>query len=809
MKFLLWRGVILGLLLLGFLPALSAQTAARIREIVIRHTGPQAASDELIKANIRIKEGDPYNKLNVNDDVNNLYKTGYFYSIKVDEKATDQGIILTYILQGKPILTDIKFSGNKKWSAAKLLKQVSSKTGEPLDEAKLFADSRKILEKYQKAGLQKTTVKPAVVIDENAGRGVATFELVEAPKVKIKNVEFVGAHAFSQRKLRKTIKTRRHWMFSWLTGSGKLKDEQFEDDKDKLREFYRNEGYIDVDVKDKDIQFQQLNPKWMAIQIPVYEGKRYKVGEVGFKGDSLFPTNQLIPALRRREGTKTKVGLSMGVGQTFTPKGLSKDRQAVEDFYGARGYIDARVRPVLSPNTETGTMDLVYQIEEGKSSKIEKIEIKGNTKTKDRVIRRELAVAPGETFDMVRVKISTNRLYGLNYFEKVDAQPEETDVPNRRNLVIGVEEKNTGNVTMGAGFSTVDNVVGFVELSQGNFDLFNWPRFTGGGQKFRIRAAVGTQRQDYLASFIEPWFLSRRLALGVDLYHRDLQYQSQVYDEIRTGGRVGLTKALSEFWIGGVSYTLENVGLKIDESQKIAPETRVEGPGRGFDVVTGRPAASKEILAWEGYNLVSKVGASLAYDTRNSALLPDKGQRTELLAELAGGVLGGDVDYYKLELRHARYFRGFADGHVLELVARAGVMDHYSDSTSLPIWDRFYLGGMYSLRGYKYRDVGPRDENDQPIGGGTYWFGSAEYSIPIIERLRFAVFYDIGMVYSKAYSFNRPEGQPFFNDDAGVGIRLNLPIGPLRLDYGIPITHDPGGSSSGKFQFGVGYTREF
>jgi outer membrane protein insertion porin family len=793
----LWRGVILALVLMGFLPHLPAQTGTRIRQILIRHVGPQAASDDLIRANIRIREGDPYNKLNVNDDVNNLYKTGYFYNIKVDEKATDQGIVLTYILQGKPVLTDIKFTGNKRWTAAKLTKQVSSKVGEPLDEAKLFADSRKILEKYQKAGLQKTTVRPLVVIDENAGRGVATFEISEAPKVRIKNVEFVGANAFTQRKLRKTIKTRRHWMFSWLTGSGKLKDEQFEDDKDKLREFYRSEGYIDVEVKDKDIQFEQIDPKWMVIKIPVYEGKRYKVGDVTFKGNSLFSTNEIVPALRHREGPRTKVGLSMGVGETFTPKGLSKDRQAIEDFYGARGYIDARVRPVLSPNVETGTMDIVYQIDEGKPSRIEKIEIKGNTKTKDRVIRRELAVAPGEVFDLVRVKISTNRLYGLNYFEKVDAQPEETDVPNRRNLVIGVEEKNTGNLTMGAGFSTVDNVVGFVELSQGNFDLFNWPRFTGGGQKFRIRAAVGTKRQDYLTSFIEPWFLGRRLALGVDLYHRDLQYQSRLYDEIRTGGRISLTRQLREFWIGGVSYTLENVGLRIPESEKIV------------DIVTGKRAVSDEVLAEEGYKLVSKVGASLAYDTRNSALLPDKGQRTEFLTEVAGSVLGGDVDYYKLELRHARYFPGFAQGHVLELIARGGIVDFYDNSTRVPLWDRFYLGGMYSLRGYKYRDVGPRDENDEPIGGGTYWFGSAEYSIPIIERLRFAVFYDIGMVYYQAYSFDRLGNQPFYNDDVGAGIRLNLPIGPLRLDYGIPITRDPGRSRSGKFQFGVGYTREF
>jgi outer membrane protein insertion porin family len=434
-------------------------------------------------------------------------------------------------------------------------------------------------------------------------------------------------------------------------------------------------------------------------------------------------------------------------------------------------------------------MDMVYQIEEKDKSFIEKIEIKGNVKTKDKVIRRELAVAPGEVFDMVGVKLSEKRLEGLDYFSKVDARPEPTDVPNRKNLVVGVEEKNTGNFTVGAGFSSVDSVVGFAEVTQGNFDLFNPPHFTGGGQKFRLRTQIGTQRQDYQLSFTEPWFLDRKLALGVELYHRDLGFLSDVYDQTQTGTKLSLTRALgSDFLIGSVSYTLENIGIDI----------------------TDRAKASPVIIAEEGHRMVSKVGASIAYDTRNSTFLPNAGQRTELLSELAGGPFGMDTDYYRFELKSAWYFKGFGEGHVLELSGRTGIVENYGDSTSVPLFDRWFLGGMYSLRGFDYREVGPKDNLGEPLGGETYWFGSAEYSIPIIDRLRMAFFYDAGMVYASAFSFSHSTfNSGFYNDNIGIGFRLNLPIGPLRLDYGIPITSDPQNGSSGKFQFGVGYTRDF
>lgn len=784
------------------LSAVVAQTPPTISKIEIKHIGPPAVSDALIRANIRVKEGDPYQRTVIDDDIRNLYNTGYFYNIRVSEDRTSDGVKLTYIVQGKLLLTDIKFSGNKKFSDRKLRKKLTSKVGEPLDERKLFADAQTIRTNYQKSGYQKTTVKPVISADEAAGRATVTFEIHESPKVKIVDIQFLGANAFSDKRLRKVLKTKRRWLFSWLTGSAVLKDEQFEDDKERLIEFYQNEGYIDFEIK--DVQFDYVTPKKLIIRFIVSEGQQYKVGNITFKGNSLFSDDEIMKGVNV---LGRQVQMRMTVGKTFTPKGLTDDVDAIRDFYGSKGYIDTHIVAIKNANTTTGTMDLVYDIDEGNKSFIEKIEIKGNDKTKDKVIRRELAVSPGEVYDMVRVKLSKERLQGLEFFEKVDTQAEETDVPNRKNLVIGVEEKNTGNFTVGAGLSSVDSVVGFVELSQENFDLFKPPTFTGAGQKFRLRASMGTERQDYQLSFVEPWFLGKKLQFGVDLYHRDYGFLSDLYEETHTGGSLSLTRALgSDFLIGRIAYTLESIDVDIDNGRHTNNIIRTDG-------TTNRANISQDIFDEGGRRLVSKIGPSIAYDTRNNSLMPTRGQRTELSGELAGGVLGGDTDFYKAELKTAWYFPGFFEGHVLEVMGQTGFVKSYGDGDRgrdrVPIFDRYFLGGLYSLRGYRYRDVGPQDRFDEPLGGNTYWFGSAEYSIPIIERLRFAVFYDIGNVYSQSFSFN-PEGRKFFNDNWGVGLRINIPmLGPLRLDYGFPLTHDDNQSDSGRFNFGVGYFREF
>lgn len=804
--------------------ALAQGTAPKVVDVKIEHLGPVSVSDALIRANIRVKPGDLYFPAAVDDDVRTLYGTGLFFNVRVKSDTVPDGVVITYIVQANPRLVEIKFQGNKRFSDAKLRKTITSKAGEPFNERKLFTDTQEIQKLYQKKGYPRTEVKYTYTVDENTARATATFEIKESPKVKIKEVDFVGAKAFTQRQLRKVIKTRKHWMFSWLTGSGHLKDEQFEEDREKLVEFYREHGYLDFEIK--NVEFLNPTPTTMIIRFIVYEGTQYHVGSVKFTGNKIFSTAAItngLHAVHAMKGAKGKTGpngLLMDVGDVFTPKGLTKDTDDVQDFYGSKGYIDVTpprgLNVVKIPNTESGTMDLEFQIDEGQQYKVEKIDIRGNTKTRDKVIRRELAISPGETFDMVRVKISKQRLEGLQYFDKVDARPENTEaeIANRKNLVVAVDEKNTGNLTLGAGFSSVDALVGFVEITQGNFDLFHPPTFTGGGQRFRLRLAVGTQQQDYLLSYVYPWFLGKKLTLGVDLYYRDLAYYSlnNVYDIIRGGGRVSLTRALgSDFLIGSVSYGLEDVGIRLNPgwfgpSYALVPGPIPNGPAISQFIPGNVP---NDILHEVGYNILSRVGASIAYDTRNSVMLPDKGQRTELDAEW----VTGDRRFYKLELKTDWFFKGFAKGHVLELAGRTGVADTL-ESADVPFYERYYLGGLYSLRGFKFYSISPRQPGfDEPIGGDTYWFGTAEYSIPIIQQgeagrgvgVRFAVFYDIGNVSARPFSFGKDQ----FDDNWGLGLRLNLPIGPLRLDYGIPIHHDQYNKGSGQFQFGVGYTRGF
>jgi outer membrane protein insertion porin family len=446
-----------------------------------------------------------------------------------------------------------------------------------------------------------------------------------------------------------------------------------------------------------------------------------------------------------------------------------------------------------------GRIDITYAIHEGELTYIEKVEIRGNAKTKDKVIRRELAVHPGEIYDTVRVDRSVDRLKNLGYFSKVEADPEPTDVPNRKDLAINLEEQRTGSVNFGAGFSSVDSLIGFVEMTQGNFDLFNWPSFTGGGEKLRLRLQVGLKRQDEILSFVEPWFLDKKLSLGFDLFHHAANYLSAVYNEQNTGASLSLERAFTEFLRGQIQYSIQYISINVDKS------------------------ASPELQSQSGSYVRSSISGTVTYDTRDSVFLTTRGTRTELNAEVAGA--GGDVNVYKLNLQSSVFFP-LPNQQVFELLGAVRVVDAFGSTAAngtnvietivtstgpkrsvsrpvdaVPIFDRLLLGGANTLRGFAFRNVGPKDVNQQPVGGNTSINGTAEYSYPIIERVRGAVFFDIGNVYRDAYEVTVSG----LKSDAGIGLRLNLPIGPLRLDYGYPIMTDKQTGRVGKFQFSVGY----
>ena len=821
-------------LLIGCVQLAWSQVAGpKVDRVDVKYVGPASVSEQFIHANIRLKAGDIYTPSLADNDVHSLYGTGQFYNIRYSIDAQDDGgVVVTYIVQARLRVTDIKLSGNKELSDSKLKKKITVKTGDPLDEQKLFTDVQEIKKLYEKYGYPNTQVKYVFdMFDEPAGRASVTFQIAESQKIKITRVEFDGATAFPQKELRKQIKTRTHWMFSWITGSGVFKQDEFDDDKDALTQFYRNHGYLDFEIK--EVKFDRPTASTMALRFVVFEGKQYKVGSVSFNETTMLDTNavrldyQLGPEpksgpersdwLRRRDLNRK---FAMKSGSIFTPDGLSKDLTALEDYYGSQGHIDVQrgqtLRADRIPNVDTGTMDLEFQVDEGQTIHVEQINIRGNIKTKDKVIRRELAIAPGEVFDMVRVKISKQRLEGLDYFDKVELQPEPVDppIPGRKNLSVDVSEKDTGKFTLGAGINSDAGLVGFATIDQGNFDLFHPPYFTGGGQKVRLLIQLGTQQQDYELDFTEPWFLNRKLAAGVSLYRHQMNYESpnNIYDESRTGARFSLTRALgSDFLIGSVSYTIEDVGINLNNGWHDTEEGVIPGvPPIPFSNKANVPDA---ILGQTGDHLFHRLGASLAYDTRNSNKLPNHGQRTEIDPEFDLG----DTTFYKLEAKTEWYFPGLFKGHVLEVMGRGGIANSLSGG-DVPFYDRYYLGGLYSLRGFNFRNIGPRDSAyypggpiaDEPIGGDSFWFGSLEYSIPIIEKesgpsVRLALFYDAGAVGAGPVSFSGN-----FDDDYGIGLRLDIPhLGPLRLDYGIPITHDQYNRGGGKFQFGFGYTRGF
>ena len=804
---------LLAALLLAMPLLARGQAPGLIHKIYIQHTGPPAVSDAFLLANIRSKEGERLLDATIEEDQQSLYATGFFHNVQVYQTNTPAGIDLTYLVQGEPIVTAINIKGNKKFSLRKLQKKLTCKTGQPLDPVKLFKNAQDMQELYQKAGYQDTTVKvlpPA--IDEAAGRATVTIQVQETEKVRITDVVFDGAVAKTQKQLRKVLKTRRHWMWSWLTGSGVLKKEEFEDDMDRLLEYYQNDGYIDFAILDKKFDYTVSNR--MVIHIVISEGRQYKVGNLTITGNTLFSTNDFIKG--RMIGGKLMV-LTNVPGAIFKPAAFDGDLETIRDMYGSRGLLSPAqngntiVQGARSANAANGTMDVAYDIKEGGTNYIERIIIKGNEKTKDRVIRRELAVYPGEVYNMVNIKISKQRLEQMEYFSKVDTSADDTDIANRKNLVIALQEQSMSSVSLGAGFSSVESIVGMAEVKMKNFDLFNPPTFTGAGQKLQLIATVGSIYQDYEVNFIEPYFLGRRLALGVDLFHREVDYDSlnSMYDETYDGGTISLTKPLWRNFKGSLSYTPQLVHVSMNSGFYTNNTTNIVS---GTNSVTA-PNISTNIYDERGNYFENKFGFTLDYDTRADLRNPDHGQHSEFVAQVA--TPPGDTDLYKLELRSSWFFKGFAPGHILEIDGRTGVVDTYGGTQRVPIFERWFLGGLGSLRGYRYHQIGPSDEYGEPLGGDTYFFGDAEYSIPLAKIVRLAWFYDIGNVFADPYSFKLTQTQThFYSDNLGIGLRIALPFGgpqgvPLRLDYGIPLTHDSNLGSAGRIQIGVGYIRGF
>lgn len=731
-----------------------------VKKIEIK--GNRSVNTDLILSRVKTRAGVPFQQSDVDDDLKRLYAMGFFSDVVVDVKDEFDGLVVTFLVAEKPIVKEIVFEGNKKFKEKSLKKKMKVAIGDRLNETQINEDVQAIEDFYRDKGYPNTKVDYSLSVDRQIGHAAVIIRVVEGPRIKIYRVNFVGNQALPTKKLRKVIKTRKPAFFFF---GGRFKEEIFEEDKERLIDYYRSQGYIDARIDDVKFDFDKSGTK-MTITFYLTEGERYYVGQVVLGGNETFPTEEITKSFKMR------------TSEVFTPDHLRADVNQIRDYYLARGYVDTVIRPETVLNEKTGKMDILYTIDEQHISYLNEIKVQGNTKTKDIVIRRELAVRPGEVFNGVKIRRSQERLLNLGYFKTVLMDIEPTEEPARKNLLVDVEETKTGEIGFGAGFSSIDNLIGFVELTQKNFDWKNWPTFTGDGQKLRVKAQVGTERQDYTLSWTEPWLFDRPISFGIDLYHRDSRFISDVYSERRTGGDLRLGKRLTEFIRGDLLYKLER-----DEIRDVSAN------------------ASQAIKDEAGVSDVSSLEGALTRDTRNSPIYPSRGMRNTISAEVAGGPLGFDQDFTKYVTRHSLYIALPLD-LVLRLHAQGGVVDEYDDSEDVPLFERFFLGGANTIRGFDFRDVGPKDEFGEPVGGESMILGSVELTFPIIEKLRGAVFYDTGNVYPDAWEFELDD----LRAGAGVGIRLELPIGPIRLDYGWPIDRDQFQDKEGRFDFNIGYS---
>lgn len=770
--------------------AVRAQTpgqAPLIKEIDVQFVGPVTLSKQRVLDNLATKVGEPYNDRLVDEDVKSLFATGSVSNARIFAEPISGGLKVTVLLQGRSNVGEVLIEGAEAVPSSKIRKEIAIKPGSALNDATLNDDRQKILKLYEDKNY--TDVKVTVKTSELGDKKIrVTFVIDEGPKLVIRRISFTGNDSILPKDLLKVMKTKTANILSFLTHAGRLTPSQSDEDKEEIRKLYQSRGFADAKVT--EVTTTPLpNGKGADLVISISEGVQYRIGKVSIEGSTIVSGADLVRYMRMHQGS------------LYTPDGQAADLKTIRDYYGSRGYVDMVCQPQVD-SAGTGLVNLTYRIDEGVQSYVNLVNIQGNTKTKDKVIRRELAVQPGGVFDTTLVDVSKTRLQNLNYFSKVDMVPEDTMVPGRKDLDVIVDEKKTGSFNFGAGFSSIDSLVGFAELQQSNFDLFNWPYFTGGGERFRIRAQYGLQRQDFTASITEPWFMGYKVSVGGEFYYHAASFLSTVYSQSNLGGALQARKALTPFTAVRGEYRLEDIRI--------------------YNLTGNYGTAIADAGASSPYTK-SALLLGLDYDNRDSLLLSHKGQSVNLTGVLAGGGLGGNVQDYGINLEAKKFFPLPKD-FILLTKGAIGVMNPWGSGTKgtvnnqgqpnngVPIFDELYLGGANDMRGFVYRAVGPKDQYGNPIGGNTSVYGTTELTFPIIPRLRGALFTDWGWVNAGTFDFNPSQytidgtTSGGLNGDVGIGARIELPIGPIRVDWGYPVRHDQWNKSNGQFNFNVGYT---
>jgi outer membrane protein insertion porin family len=714
----------------------------RIKQILIK--GNNRIEEDAIRRVIKINEGDIYNLKTVSDELKAVYAMGYFDDIRVEAQTVADGIILTFIVKEKQTVRGILIEGNSWVFDDDEIKEVLTiRKGTILNINTIQSDIRRIEELYKEKNYHNVKVSYHVY-ERKDNQADIEYDIDEGQKLYIKEITFVGNSAYSSKKLKGEISTSERGLLSWITRAGDLNQENLNQDAARLTAFYHNHGYVQAKVGEPEVKFEEDG---IAITFRIQEGPQFKIGQVGMAGDLIIPEAQLLEKVKITEE------------EYYNRDTLRQDVIALSDLYSDEGYAYVDISPRIDEDPKKLVVNITFDIDKGKQVYFEEITITGNTKTRDKVIRRQLQVYEQELYSSRKLKRSVRNLYRLDYFEDVKVDTVKGSGDDKMRLHIDVKEKNTGAFSIGAGFGNVENFFLTGSISERNL--------SGRAQTLALQSQLGAKTTKFTLSFTEPWLFDIPLSAGVDVYNWKYDFSS--YDKNSIGGNLRFGYPLFDYTRGYLSYGYD-----------IANITDVDDN------------AANSIKDDKGKNIKSSVGTRIKYDSRDQAFNPTKGSMHEGSFEFAG--LGGNVGFTKYIAETAWYLPIFWKA-IGVLHGRGGYVKQLSGKT-LPDYEKFYMTGLNTLRGFDRDDLSPQSASGAEVGGNKFVLMNAEIRFPLVEAAGVfgVVFFDTGDVYDEDENIKIGS----LRESAGLGIRWLSPMGPIKLEYGFildpkPTDHGPGG----------------
>ncbi|WP_457570711.1 outer membrane protein assembly factor BamA [Desulfovulcanus sp.] len=722
----------------------------RIAEIEVK--GTKILDKDVVLLRLKIQKGDIFDPKQINAELKRLFELGYFDDVQFKVDDLPEGKKITIIVKEKPLIKAISIIGTDAINEDDILEVMSTKTGSVLNPKILAEDLNKVRELYRKKGYYQAKVSYELEQTEPA-QARLNIKIKEGKKLYIKKIRIEGAKQLDPDDLKDELALAERGLFSWLTGSGVLKEELLERDAAALEAYYGNRGFFDARVGQPVVEFKDDG---IYITFKVIEGQRYKVGKIDFKGDIIVPENKLFSIIKLDDLARED--------EYFDRSVMRHDLQALADFYTDFGYAFAESDVKLDKDEKNKKINVTYILNKGQKIFIRRVTIEGNTKTRDNVIRREMRLSDGDLFSGSALRRSNVRLNKLDYFETVDIETVPTDRPDQLDLRVKVKEKPTGMLSLGAGYSSLDKFFVAGQIQERN--LF------GKGYVLGLKGTFSGRRTSYDFSFWDPHLNDSKLGIGADLYLIDEEFFD--YDKESSGGKIKFAYPLGEYTRLYWNYRLEK-----------------------YIINNVSDAADEDIKDLKGENWASAIYIAATRDTTDKRLNPSRGTINTLSIENAGGIIGGDDNYIKYTYDFSFYHPIFKKP-VFHWHVRLGyVMPNSNDP--IPSFERFYVGGMNSVRGYPGREIAPKYDNGDYKGGDKEFFTNYELLYPLNKEIGL-----IGLVFFDAgNAWDEDEFKFEVYRSVGAGIRWYSPLGPLRLEYGYGLDKLYGEKYS-KLEFSVG-----